>query len=201
MRKRHGIVLGAATAVALMGVIAASPAAATPTLFPGQVDGVFVTNGVTIVQFNQLDESHEAFFSQTSFTAPTNFTDATIYLTENNATTCTPSPGTFSLGDCSDGLTITNDPLNGHLDISFVSDGATLDELTQFFGGISTNVSMMPETGQWQDVSSTFGQAAGFAFVQSDIDTVVPEPISLSLFGAGLLGSAAARRRKANRAV
>jgi hypothetical protein len=211
MRKGNRFLSAAAGAASiLVAGLAVSPAAAAPLfvpqLFPGQQDGVFVTNNATFVEFVQLNESKEAFFSVTSFRKPRGFKEATIYLTENGATSCTPDPTALSLGNCSDGLTVETNPLNGHLDISFVSDGATATELALFFDGfagllrgVSTNVSFLAETGLWQDVSSVFGQNAGFAFVQSSIDT--PEPVTLSLFGVGLCGVVAIRRRRSNRTV
>ncbi|MGZ5935581.1 MAG: PEP-CTERM sorting domain-containing protein [Rhizomicrobium sp.] len=57
-----------------------------------------------------------------------------------------------------------------------------------------TNQHFLLETGGWQNVSSDFGTGGVTAYVQSDRD--VPEPLTLSLFGAGLAGAAAMRRRK-----
>lgn len=213
MRKRQRILCGAATAAAaLIAGLATTPASATlippPPVFDNQQDGLYITNGPTIVLYVALTEESESFFSNTSIQAPTGFTSATIYLTDAFAPTCTPDPATFSLGDCSDGVTLAKDPVTKDLNVSFVSNGATADELTQFFNGASSNSSFLGENGDWQDMSSTFGQQAGFAFVQSDADlggeggpTPFPEPISVSLFGAGLLGLWAVCRRRASRAV
>jgi len=51
---------------------------------------------------------------------------------------------------------------------------------------------------QFDDVCLTIG--AGPCTAASDPPSGVPEPLTLSIFGAGLVGAAALRRRKAKRA-
>lgn len=188
--------LAIAGVAAVIGLFSSVPAnaAVAPPLVPGQQDAVYVTDGSTIVSYTALNEIQESFFPAATFPTPDGFTSATIYLTENGATSCTPSAATAGLGSCSDGFTMFSDPQDGHLDVFFVSDGASASELATFFSNVSTNVSFLAETGAYQDVSSTFNMPSGFAFVQSDIN--VPEPLTLSLFGAGLAGAFAMRRRK-----
>src|SRR5512142_1794648 len=123
------------SALALVLASAAAPASEAP------FDEVLLSNGSTVITFNQLDETHEFFNPAQTFPTPSGFTAATIYLTENGALSCTPGVGT--LGDCIDGLTITADPTSGQLDLWFVSDGASATELATFFANVSTNVTFL----------------------------------------------------------
>ena len=83
----------------------------------------------------------------------------------------------------------------GQLTIGMISDGAAqadIDTFNSLFGSLPI-LGSIQETGGWQDVSAFYGQGAGFAYVQSDI----PEPVSLSILGMGVLGLGVARRPRA----
>ena len=149
-------------------------------------DGVHIVSGPTTVFWSQGDESHEYFQALQAFVAPSGFVDGTVYLMEPP----TEPQGSILGTGISDAFSLIRDPTTNHVNVYFISDGATADELSQFVA--STNVMRISETGQWQDVSSFFGQGAGFAQVVSD----VPEPAAWALMIAGFAGLGMVLRRR-----
>ena len=99
-------IAGAAAAIGLFSSVPAN-AAVAPPLVPGQQDGAYITDGNTIVTYTGLNENQESYSPTATFPTPDGFTSATIYLTENGATSCTPSAATAGLGSCSDGFTMS----------------------------------------------------------------------------------------------
>ncbi len=188
-------IAGAAAVIGLFSSAPANAAILPPPLVPGQVDGVWANSGPTTVYFAQGDETHEGYAADSAFPTPVGFTGGIVFLTESGSQ-CAPdiSGGLLvSLGNCSDAFTMRNDTADGHVDIGFISDGYSTTELALFNAAIDlTTTSYLLETGGWQNVSGDFGTGGVTAYIQSD----VPEPLTLSLFGAGLAGAAALRRRK-----
>jgi hypothetical protein len=98
-------------------------------------------------------------------------------------------------GTLSDTWSITGLRGDQALQIPFFSDveGQTLTPLD--------TLNFLTETGDWQTVAefdaiTALGTTDHYIFqFRSDIDAV-PEPLTLSLFGAGLAGAVAVRRRK-----
>jgi hypothetical protein len=152
----------------------------------GPCDSLLLQSGGTTITFNQTDESHEFYSSQLSFPVPNNFVSGTIYLTE---------PGSSAI---SDGFTLVFNPNTNHIDAYFISDGADASEWSTFLANVVTsNIMRIPETGNWQDVSSFFGQPAGFSKIQS----VVPEPgaSNASSVDLSFCSSSASRRFRVSR--
>jgi len=176
-----GRLVTAALLACTLGAAGSARAAALP------VDGVKVlVPGQTEVDFLEFSDATTApeFFIGTTF-LPLGFTAATVFLTE-------PDTGAES-----DALTIIQNTTGG-VDIFFFSDPLTIP-----LADIAPLTFTIPETGDWQDVSSFFGQPAGFAQVISDIDPGtrgIPEPAvwAMMLAGFGMIGRAlrASRRRQ-----
>ncbi len=168
------LVVAVALASALSGGAMAQPAApvdGVKVFIPGHTD-------VTFTEYSDTLGSPESFVGTTFL--PAGFSAATVFLTE---------PANQG-GGYSDALTIMTNTTGG-VNILFFSDPVeipTLDIMPRQF--------TIAETGKWQDVSSYFGQPAGFAQVISDVD-VVPEPgaWSMLIVGLGALGAALRRRR------
>ena len=83
----------------LCAAIEALPAAIPPLkpdFFPGPKNRVFVTNGSAIVEFVDLQERNDGFFSRDDFGKRTDFKPATVYLAENSAVSCSPYQSLFA---------------------------------------------------------------------------------------------------------
>lgn len=173
------IVTAAILACALGAAVsakAALPVDGVKVLVPGETE-------VTFFQFDDGAGSPEFFIGSTAL--PVDFSAATIFLTE---------PGS---NEISDTLTILLNATGG-INILFFSAPQTIP-LTDIVPRQFT----IAETGDWQDVSSFFGQPAGFAQVISDVDGTVrgiPEPATwtMMLAGFGMIGGAlrSVRRRR-----
>ncbi|MGZ5988484.1 MAG: hypothetical protein ACXWLZ_05475 [Rhizomicrobium sp.] len=154
-------IAGAAAAIGLFSSVPAN-ADVPPALVPGQVDGVWVTSptSTTTLSFQQGDESHEAYASDSSFPTPDGFIGGIVFLTESGSQCAPDIEGGLlvSLGNCSDAFTMRNDTGDGQTDVAFISDGYGPSELALFNAAIDvTNKYFLLETGDWQDVSGDFG--------------------------------------------
>jgi hypothetical protein len=139
-------------------------------LVPGQTE-------VNFLQYSDAVGSPEFFVGSTAL--PLNFTSGTVFLLEPVG------------GEVSDVLTILlND--TGGVNILFYSSPATIP-----LADILPHQLRITETGQWQDVSSFFGQSTGFAQVVSDLN-VIPEPTTwaMMLAGFGMIGAMLRRSRR-----
>jgi hypothetical protein len=173
------LVVTAAIVACALGAGVSAKAATTPVdgvkvLVPGQTE-------IDFLEFSDAPGSPEFFISTTFL--PIGFSEATVFLTE---------PGS---AEVSDALSILLNTTGG-VDIFFFSDPLTIP-----LADIAPAQFTIAETGDWQDVSSFFGQPAGFAQVISDIDTVtVPEPATwaMMLAGFGMIGATlrGSRRRR-----
>jgi hypothetical protein len=176
MRKLGLLALATAAATLAIGS-AASAACVSET---GDCDALILNSGGVTITRSAIDEQHEFFQVLQAFDTPAGFTDATVTLLE---------PGS---GDVSDRFTLLNDPLTNHVNAYFLSDGASASEVASFVS--VANQFTITETGNFQDVSSYFGQSAGFAQILSD----VPEPATwaMMLVGFGAAGGMIRSRRR-----
>ncbi len=107
-----------------------------------------------------------------------------------------------STGQASDFVTLFADGYSGNavtgffqnVTVFFQSDGAT---------GFATNIANLPnvvgsvtENGSYQDIITILGSSPLDVYVRSGEETSVPEPVTLFLFGTGLVGMAVIGRRK-----
>jgi hypothetical protein len=193
------LIVAAGAAVALgFGVGAAHAAVVAPATDSCShtiCDGVRLKSGGVSVHFAVTNESKEFFVEKRAAPTPPGFTNGTIYLTE---------PGTGNARVISDAFTLINDP--GHLNVYFISDGASPGQQALFKS--VTRHEFLPETGHWQDVSSFFGQAPGFARIISDVPGIVqhggvPEPgtWAMMIVGVGAIGAMTRRNRRLHSAA
>ena len=100
----------------------------------------------------------------------------------------------FELFDNLSSLGLTSTPTGGGDCSSDIT--ACLADITISKGAFILGAGSHSLTGT---VAASFSAGAGF-FQVTDVVTAVPEPVTFSIFGAGLLGAAAMRRRKAKKA-
>jgi len=108
-----------------------------------------------------------------------------------------PSGSKVMLSDVVISVPGTLTGLNMTGSVILVSDGdPNLSRIAGMMPGAWSNVTVMPETGSLQDVTSALAITDVDVQVLSDVE-VVPEPGTVALLGGGLLGGYLLRRRTA----
>jgi len=162
---------------------------------------------ITDIRFYHLNYSADAgtlnsgtfTFSLSTTSAPVNGLSSTLANNlglDNTQVFSGTLPGTVAFGSFFDVFVspFTYDPANGNLLLDILSADANggqtfLDAHNGTFGDTSSRATNGPQCAD--DVCASWGLVTGF-----NENTAVPEPLTLSLFGAGFAGAAALRRRK-----
>jgi hypothetical protein len=181
------------TSVALLLVV--STANATPFGFAADGAGTFITQGYQGFNYDG-DMSSNSWVNNTSIPLDINYgigptTLGAAWSNGGSALTMTRAIAgqTFNMGSLSLNAGFTESvTLNGYL------NGALVDSWT---GVINNQFSYTKLTLNWTGIDQLdFSAGANLFITDIDTSTNVPEPATLAMFGLGLFGLAAARRRK-----
>jgi PEP-CTERM motif len=186
------------TAVANQATIGLSPTGSFASL---------ATTSVTIDNLNLATEPVGSTFAAQSFLtflSPLASSFPNLMIDDiaagiGTATACTEAPASGQVCTPTGSMfTFVNGP-GGSSSLSFGLSGMTSDGKSSWTGAFTAQFN-----APYQTILSDFAAAGSFSTsysatidVTAERQTGVPEPLTLSLFGAGLAGAAAMRRRKA----